>query len=323
MVGKRGIGKRTGEATVAAVGGNVLEGTSAINIGDITTIIQAALEPLVNKMQELERQLGRPATVAVVEEENCAPKSVLQVVEMLPQRERPTFSGGNENPISFLEDIKEYTRKVKRTDPLVVVRENLKGEAKSWAKLYNKRWETMLDFEKDFLATYWGDIKKNEVRRRLAEGIYDNKKNISMLTHFASYWELAKALKITDTSLGVVDEIMRHYPKEIQSLWFSGPTGDEIIAAEFLRKLDTLVCTPEERITKRKSGEDTVRKDKYRDRYHAIKRRIHAIESVDMSAECSKCTKTDNTSKKNSTVTASGKELVIAGNSGNDRGLVQ
>lgn len=322
MVGKRGIGKRTDEATVAAVGENVVAGTSAINIGDITTIIQAALEPLVSKVQELEKQLGNPTTVAVTEEDS-APKNVLQVVEMLPQQERPSFSGGNQNPISFLEDLKEYTRKVKRSDPLIVVRENLKGEAKSWMKLYNKRWQTMLDFERDFLATYWGDIKKNEVRRRLAEGVYDAKRDISMLTHFANYWELAKALKITETSMGVVDEIMRHYPKEIQSLWFSGQSGDEIVAAEFLRKLDTMVCTPEERNTKKRSGEETVKKDKYRDRYHAIKRRIHAIESVDMSAECSKCVKTNSTSKKNSTVTASGKELVIAGNSGNDRGLVQ
>lgn len=323
MVGKRGIGKRTDEATVAAVGENVIAGTSMTSMGDITTIIQAALEPLVNKMQEIERQLGRPATVAVIEEGNSAPKNVLQVVEMLPQQERPSFSGGNQNPISFLEDLREYTRKVKRTDPLNVVRENLKGEAKSWAKLYNKRWETMLDFERDFLATYWGDIKKNEVRRRLAEGVYDNKKDISMLTHFANYWELAKALKITEAPLGIVDEIMRHYPKEIQSLWFSGQSGDEIVAAEFLRKLDTMVCTPEERSTKKRSGEEIVKKDKYRDRYHAMKRRINAIESVGRSVSCDKCIKINSSSEGNAAETASGKELVIAGTSGNGRGLIQ
>lgn len=312
---------RRAEASVTAIGENVTAGTSTVNIGDITTIIQAALAPLVDKMQEFEKQLERPATVAVAGEDS-APKNVLQVVEMLPQQERPSFSGGNQNPISFLEDLKEYTRKVKRTDPLIVVRENLKGEAKTWAKLYNKRWETMLDFERDFLATYWGEIKKNEVRRRLAEGVYDAKRDISMLTHFANYWDLAKALKITESPLSVVDEIMRHYPKEIQSLWFSGQSGDEIVAAEFLRKLDTMVCTPEERNTKKRSGEEINKKDKYRDRYHAIKRKIHAIESVGGGVSCIKCAETTTSSQGGSTITTSGKELVIADNSGNGRGLI-
>lgn len=322
MVGKRRTDRGAQEAMVTAIGEGVAVGASSVDMGALTTIIQAALAPLVNKVQELEKHLERPDTAAVVEGE-VAQKNVLQVVEMLPQQERPSFSGGNQNPISFLEELKEYTRKVKRTDPLMVVRENLKGEAKIWMKLYSGRWQTMEDFEKDFLATYWGDMKRNEVRRRLAEGTYDVRKDASMLTHFATYWELAKALKITDTSMGVVDEIMRHFPKEIQTLWFSGSSGDEIVAAEFLRRLDTMVCTPEERNVKKRSIEEPVKKDKYRERYHAMKRRIHAIESVNENAICSTCTETVKTSKGASTVTASGKELVVANASGNGRRLVQ
>lgn len=301
---------------MSAIGENTAAGTSAVNIGDITTIIQAALGPLVSKVQELEEQLGRSATVAVTAEDS-APKNVLQVVEMLPQQERPSFSGGTQNPIAFLEELKDYIRKVKRTDALNVVKENFKGEAKSWLKLYSKRWQTLEDFEQDFLANYWGDIKKNAVRRRLAEGCYDAKRGTSMLAHFATYWELAKALKITDTSEGIVNEIMRHFPKETQSLWFSGEMGDEIAAAELLRRLDNMVCDPEERQPRKRENDENKKIDKYRERYNEIKRRIHSIESASEDAGCSKCTETPTPVRKEPTPEASGKEICVVKRPGN------
>lgn len=127
----------------------------------------------------------------------------------------------------------------------------------------------------DFLEKFWGDIKKNAVRHRLADGFHDAKKGTSINAH--TYWELAKELRCTETSMGVVNEIMRHFPKVTQLLWFSLEAGNEIMAAEFLRKMDNMPSPPEECHPRKREGEEHKKNYKYREWFHAIKRRIHAL----------------------------------------------
>lgn len=181
-------------------------------MGQVTLIIQQALRPLVNKIQELEKQREVPTTAPAPVTEETVTSNVIQLVEMSPIQEKPTFSGGSQNPITFTEDLKDY----KRSDVMILVKESFRGSARSWMKLYWK-----LDFERDSLANYRGDIQQKNLRRKLQDDVWQPKKGTSMLGHFAKYWEFPKTLKITKTSLGIINEIMRHFPKETQSLWFS------------------------------------------------------------------------------------------------------
>lgn len=300
----------------AAVGANEEQ---PIDLGGITLIIQEALRPLVEKIQHLEKQLVTPEMAETTENINAG-RGALQVVEMLPAQEKPTFNGGSQNPIIFLEDLKDYIIRSKRTDELMIIKESLKGSAKSWGKLYRQRWQNIKDFEKDFLANYWGDICQKNLRRKLSDAIWDPKRETTMLTHFATYWELAKTLKITDTPSGVINEIMRHYPKETQALWFSREQGDELDAAEFLRRLDNMVCPPRERTVQKRERDDYREKDKYHERRHAVRPKINILERQVVTEGHSRYREQDRRSKeKVNTVTeeATGKEICVIGNAEN------
>lgn len=232
-------------AAVETVGGDLQQ----VELGQVTKVIQDALGPLVAQVQSIEKQLETRVVESEGIEGGEGPehRGLRQVVELLPAQEKPTFKGGTQNPISFLEDLREYTRKTRRTDKLMVARESLKGEAKSWMKIYWGKWKTFENFEEDFLANYWGEVCQNKLRRKLSDEAWDPNGGKTMLTHFASYWELAKSLKITNSPSGVINEIMRHYPKETQALWFSREQGDELAAAEFLRRMDNMVSPPGDR----------------------------------------------------------------------------
>lgn len=305
---------------VAAVE-NVTSGNVPLDVGQITLIIQQALSPLVSKIQEMEKQREAMPVVTTTREESAA-RNVLQLVEMMPTQEKPTFSGGTQNPIAFLEDLKDYIKRTKRTDTMMVVKESLKIGAKSWMKLYSKRWNNMEDFERDFIANYWGDICQKNMRRRLSDAVWEPKRGTTMLGHFAKYWELAKALKITDTPLGVINEIMRHFPKETQALWFSREQGDELDAAEFLRKLDNMVCAPQDKNTD-KRGRDG-RQENFRDRRHAIRPKVGVIEGTSQSAGCKTCSGAKvQAAVINNTTPMSGKEICRTEDAGNDNESVQ
>lgn len=139
---------------VAAADETVVEAPQQVDLGQVMRIIQDALGPLVEKVQSVERQLEIRAAGPGEVEGGChlGARDVRQVVELLPAQEKLSFKGGSQNPISFLEDHREYTRKTRRTDKLMVTRESLKGEAKSWIKIYWSRWKSIKDLEGDFLA---------------------------------------------------------------------------------------------------------------------------------------------------------------------------
>lgn len=315
--------EREGIEFVAAVE-NTASGSSQMDVGQITLIIQQALSPLVSKIQEMEKQKEASMSMATTTREESAARSVLQLVEMLPTQEKPTFSGGTQNPIAFLEDLKDYAKRTNRTDIMMVVKESLKGGAKSWMKLYSKRWNNMEDFEKDFIANYWGDICQKNMRRRLSDAVWEPKKGTTMLTHFAKYWELAKALKITETPLGVINEIMRHYPKETQALWFSREQGDELDAAEFLRKLDNMVCAPQDKNAEKRGRDERSGQHNFRDRQHAVRPKIGVIEGASQTTGCKTCSGSSvQVTASGHTTTTSGKELCRIEDAGNENESVQ
>jgi hypothetical protein len=314
------------EVEVVAAMESSTEASSQIDLNQITMIIQTALGPLVNKVQELEKQLGSSSRTGGPEVSgNSMARNVLQFVELLPTQDRPTFSGGTQNPITFLEDLKDYINRTKRVDELMVIKESLRGNAKSWLKLYNRRWKNIADFEKDFLANYWGDICQKMMRRKLSDAVWDPKSGINMSAHFATYWELAKALKITDSPLGVVNEIIRHYPKETQALWFSRDQGDELDAAEFLRKMDNMVYVPQEINNRKRDRVEHEDERRVRERRQDMRARVNAIEGVNRETQCHSCQRPRDTTleHEDEIMDVSGEDLCIMERAENGTGAIQ
>lgn len=155
--------------------------------------------------------------------------------------EKPKFSGMQSKtpPITFLENLKIYLRRIpSHGREFDVIKECLEGEARDWARVYTARWNTIDDFEKDFLETYWGEAEQSLLRRKIAHSVWDRRANATMLGHFLSLVSRARMLTYQIPERQLVNDIMTHFPKEVQYLWSLNKTSDIMEATALLRRLD-------------------------------------------------------------------------------------
>lgn len=155
--------------------------------------------------------------------------------------EKPKFPGKNIHPVTFIEDLTSWLKKTPIKDnEIELIIECLEGEARDWARIYTDRWSGLEDFKRDFFATYWGEAEQNELRRKIVCNTWNKEKKPTMLGHFIALTAQAKMLSYPIPEKQLIEDIMRHFPKEVQYAWANQSTTSILDASEFLRKLDNI-----------------------------------------------------------------------------------
>lgn len=157
------------------------------------------------------------------------------------QTDRPRYPSKIKHPVNFIEDLTAYLKKIPHAgeNTIELIIECLDGEIRDWARIYRDRWSKLEDFKRDFFDTYWGEAEQNQLRRIIVHNTWDSAKT-TMLQHFISLCGQAKMLtyRIPDNQL--VNDIMRHFPKDVQYAWSCNKNTTILDATEFLRKLDDI-----------------------------------------------------------------------------------
>lgn len=156
--------------------------------------------------------------------------------------EKPKFSNkGNIHPVTFIEDLKSYLKRLPREGKEIdLIVECLIGEVRDWARIYKSRWATFEDFREDFLKIYWGETEQSILRRNIVHSIWDKQKHPTMLGHFLQLTGQSQMLTFQIPETQLVTDVIRHYPRNVQSLWSLSKITTIIETAEFLRGLDDI-----------------------------------------------------------------------------------
>lgn len=187
-------------------------------------------------------------TVPVVarEEENTnmvgVSKELMQLIKATQHNgsEKPKYPGKNQiHPVTFIEDLTTYLKRFSYGSDLDVIFECLEGECRNWARIYKEQWNNVEDFKRDFLNTYWGEAEQSNLRKKIVQYKW-SKGQSTMLQHFISLVGQAKMLSYTIPEKQLVNDIMSHFPKNIQYAWATNQNQTVMEAAEFLRKLDSI-----------------------------------------------------------------------------------
>lgn len=156
--------------------------------------------------------------------------------------EVPKFKNNKDkHPYKFLEDLEIYFKKmnIKEEEKLDVLRECMQETASDWFSIYKLCWETYEDFRQDFLEYFWSEAEQNQLRQQINTTVWKNGE-VSMANHFAHYIGLAKTLKEPWPENLLIDQVMHHFPKYIQSMWTLVPNKNFKTATEFLRHQDNV-----------------------------------------------------------------------------------
>lgn len=199
---------------------------------------------LHGKIDDLEKKLKETnSEKEVIESSRSSELTVpMQCAIVDYKSDRPKFPGKREiHPITFLEDLEMYLKKLPDQgniiDDIMVC---LEGDARNWARIYRNRWYNYSNFREDFLQTYWGETEQSILRRKIICDRWDSNRTRSMLEHFLLYMGQAKMLTNPPQEEQLVNDIIRHFPKEIQYMWILRKGTNTIDAAEFLRRFDTV-----------------------------------------------------------------------------------
>lgn len=169
-----------------------------------------------------------------------APSAPVYLMPRAPA-EKPRFPVKNKHPVTFIEDLTTYLKKGASgaDDVIDTILECLEGESRNWARIYKDRWTHFEDFKTDFLDTYWGEAEQNDLRRKIVMNSWDSTQS-TMLGHFITLCGQAKMLTYAIQEKQLVNDIMNHYPKDVQYAWSTSNYTSILQATEFLRKLDVI-----------------------------------------------------------------------------------
>lgn len=154
----------------------------------------------------------------------------------LPIPEKPSFDASeHQNPVKFIKSLEIYGRAFQLSDRglLQIAKDCLKGKAKKWTAIYSDEWVSFADFKEDFLMIFWSKSKQREIRQKISTGRYDKARG-TMFDHFAYFADIAKGMKNTMSESDFLDDMMRHFPEDIQARWSMSKIGTIKEAAAFL-----------------------------------------------------------------------------------------
>lgn len=159
----------------------------------------------------------------------------------------PKFNGDlmKKHPIQFLQELVHYFKKI-QVNPeqqLDLLVESMEGPAADWFTIYRPTWITIEDFQADFLHSFWSDVQQNQLRHQIGTTVWSVHNGMTMVNHFAHYVSLARRLTTPISEKTLVNQIIKHFPPHIQSLWML--KGETTIAgtAEFLRQQESIITS--------------------------------------------------------------------------------
>lgn len=185
-------------------------------------------------------------TVSTLEVGNATSSTTQNIYVIQPTVSKPTFDGKSlTNPIAFLKRLKKYIKSLNAHDREVdIALECVTGHARKVMELCSKDWVTFADFETDFRRNYWTEQIQESVRYKLINAVYSDDTGITLTEHFAEQVESMQSLTIAFSDRDLVNSIMRHYPIDIQQLWFTKTEEPTIMnGAKFLRSIEQNIVT--------------------------------------------------------------------------------
>lgn len=196
-------------------------------------------------------QTIRQESISTIASGSVANSETRNLYVIQPSVAKPSFDGKPfANPIAFLKRLKKYIREVNGQDREIDIALGcITGHARKLMEMYSRRWNTFSDFEDDFRRTYWTEQIQESVRYRLINTVYTSESAISMSEHFAEYVESMQSLTISFSERDLVNSIMRHYPLDVQRLWFTRAEEPTIMkGANFLRSIEQNVVVGQREI---------------------------------------------------------------------------
>ncbi|XP_047544394.1 uncharacterized protein LOC125076320 [Vanessa atalanta] len=197
------------------------------------------------KINNLERELQQRNERTVESQQPASSSNI--VIENTPYNilniatEKPKFDKNKNHPVTFLEDLTAYLRKIpSKGKELDLIYECLQGETRDWARLYSPQWKSLDDFKTDFLHTYWGESEQNKIRRDIVCAKWNKVQHPTMLGHFLSLTSQVRMLSFTIPEQQLVSDMIRHYPRHIQQMWAMSKGDTVIELTDFLRNLDDI-----------------------------------------------------------------------------------
>lgn len=243
--------------------------TATMEEGAIIAELRDTVAELQTKIEGLEKRMEDGPTVTTPA--NTGLQSTIirdpihcSIIDF--KTDKPRYPGkGSTHPVAFIEDLDVYLRRLPNRDHAVDdIVSCLEGDVRNWARLYRDRWVTVADFKRDFLQTYWGEIEQSSLRRRIICEHWNPDKTKTMLEHFLSYTSQAKMLTNPLPEEQLVNDLVRHFPKEIQYMWILRKGTSIIEAAEFLRRFDTVERQTNESKASTSSGTTGIRTGHYK-----------------------------------------------------------
>lgn len=145
------------------------------------------------------------------------------------------------HPYKFIEELDLYFRKnnTSEEEKLDMIQESLEGAAANWYSIYKMCWSTYDNFKSDFLNHFWSEAEQSQLRHQISSGVW-NANMCSMADHFTQYISLAKTLREPGPENLLIEQIMRHFPRYVQSMWSLLPEKNFKSATEFLRQQDNI-----------------------------------------------------------------------------------
>lgn len=240
--------KRTSPVPVSTVSKPIEESHSKTATPNVESVrfrqMRRTIGILYRKIGDLEAKLTESNSSTRTDETSgqCSVPASVQYAVMDYKTDRPKYPGKTGmHPVTFLEDLEVYLRRLSSKEHVIDhVVACLEGEVRNWARVFRQRWNTLSDFNQDFLQTYWSETEQSVLRRRIISERWDSSITKSMLDHFLVFMGQAKMLTDPLPEGQLVNDLMRHFPKDIQYMWVLRKGNTIIEAAEFLRKFDSI-----------------------------------------------------------------------------------
>lgn len=128
---------------------------------------------------------------------------------------------------------------MKEKNKLSIVTDYLEGNAKAWAGLNQKEWSNFEKFKEAFIKQFWSEDAQGEVKFRLSTPKIYNRRYGSYVDH-AWHW-VAKATYLEPplTEKQLTGAIIRHYPREIETILVASQAQTVATLIRILERIQT------------------------------------------------------------------------------------
>lgn len=119
---------------------------------------------------------------------------------------------------------------------LILVKDCIEGTATDWMSLHEASWFSYDDCKAEFLAYFWSPEKQAVEKRKVLAARYDFNKYLSMCDFFLRQVKLLRSFTPRMSDIEILNEVMRQFPGEIQTLWMVINEQTLENAVKFLQK---------------------------------------------------------------------------------------